>query len=54
MDYIYLKCLDRRVQANSVDQMPQNADSDPGLHSLLLLQQFLDTSVGSKIGVLKF
>ena len=39
-------CYDRQAWANSVDadEMPQNAASHQGLHSLPLIQQFLDTT----------
>ena len=42
---------DRKVCANSIgpDQMPQIAASDPSLHCLPLIQQFLDKSAGFKI-----
>ena len=49
--------MNRRVFVMPViapDQMPQNAGSDQGLHCLTLVQQFLDTSAGSKTDLFKF
>ena len=48
--------LDRQVWANSVnqDEMPQNAAFHQGLHCLPLIQQFLDTTLVSKLYLLKF
>ena len=47
---------DRHAWANSVDpdETPQNAASHQGLHCLLIVQQFLDTTSGSKLYLLKF
>ena len=52
---IYPKYWNRQAQANSVsqDQKPQNAVSDQGVY-LAFIQQFLDTSTGSKVDLLKF
>ena len=36
------------------DEMPQNATSHLGLHCLPIIQQFLDTTMGSKLYLLKF
>ena len=46
---------DRQAWANSVDpdEMPQNVVSHLGLHCLPLIQQFLDTTLGSKSNMLK-
>ena len=43
--------FEQRDLRNSVDpdEMPQNAASHQGLHCLLLIQQFLDTTSGSKL-----
>ena len=43
--------LDRQVWANSVDpdEILQNVASHQGLHCLPLIQQFLDTTLGSKL-----
>ena len=43
---------DRQALAEGVD--PQNAASHQGVHCLPLIQQFLDTTLGSKLYVLKF
>ena len=53
---IYSMYLDRQVRANSVDpdEMPQNAASHKGLHCLPVIQQFLDTTLGSKLYLLNF
>ena len=42
---------DRQALANSVDpdEMPQNEASHQDLHCLLLIQQLLDTTSGSKL-----
>ena len=50
MYHIYRMYLNRQAWANSVDpdEMPQNAPSHQGLHCLPLIQQFLDTTLGSK------
>ena len=42
---------DKQYWATSVDQnqTPQKAASDQGLHWLTFVQQFLDTSTGSKM-----
>ena len=47
--------LDRQAWANSVDpdEMPQNVASQQGLHCLLLIQQFLDTALDSKLYLFK-
>ena len=47
---LYPKYLDKQACAKNVDpdQMMQNAISNNGLYCLLLIQQFLDTSTGSK------
>ena len=47
---------DSKTRANSVDtdQTPQNAASDLCTHCLLLIQQFLDTSIGGEMGMFKF
>ena len=47
---------DRQAWANSVDpdEMPQDAASHQGLHCLPLIQQFLDTTVVSKLYLFKF
>ena len=46
MGFPYLHLVLGQALANSVDldQMPQNAASDLGLHCLPLIQQILDTS----------
>ena len=48
--HIYQLYSDRQTWANSVDpdEMLQNAASHQGLHCLPLIQQFLDTTSGSK------
>ena len=48
--------LDKQAGANSVDpdEMPQNVASHQGLHSLPLIQQFLDTTSGSILYFFKF
>ena len=43
---------DRQACANSVD--PDDAASHQGLHCLPLIQQFLDTTSGSKLYWFKF
>ena len=47
--HIYHMYLDGQARANSVnpDEMPQNAASPQGLHCLPLIQQLLDTTMGS-------
>ena len=47
--------LDRYAWANSVDtdEMLQNGVSHQGLHSLPLIQQFWDTTSGSKLYLFK-
>ena len=54
--HIYSVYSDRQASANSVDpdEMPQNAASHQGLHCLPLIQQFLDTTSGSKLYLFKF
>ena len=49
----YPKYWERRAWDNSAvpDQMPQNVPSDQGLYCLLLIHQFLDTLIGSKIEI---
>ena len=37
-----------------LDETPQNAASNQDLHYLPLIQQFLDTALGSKLYLLKF
>ena len=51
MYHIYRMYSDRQAWANSVDpdKMPQKMASHQGLHCLLLIQQFLDTTSGSKL-----
>ena len=53
---IYRMYSDRQAWANSVDpnETPQNAASHLGQHCLPLIQQFLDTSSGSKLYLFKF
>ena len=48
---IYHMYLERQAYANSVDpdEMPQNVASHLDLHCLLLIQQYLDTTLGSII-----
>ena len=48
--------LDSQACANSVDpdEMPQNGTSYQGLHCLPLIQQFLDTILGSKLYLFEF
>ena len=45
-----------RLEKTNVDpdQMPQNIASDQDLHCLLRIQQFLDSSAGSKMDSFKF
>ena len=48
---------DKQAWANSVEPdgyMPQNAASNSGLHCLSLIEQFLDTTLGSKLYLFKF
>ena len=54
--HIYRKYLERPTWTNSIDpdQMLQNAASDLGLYCLSQIKQFLDTSKGSKIDLIKF
>ena len=53
---MYLNRQLRQTWANHVDpgEMPQNVVSHQGLHCLPLIQQFLDTTSGSKLYVFKF
>ena len=53
--YFYLKHLDRQTCVNSANpgQTPPNAESDLGLYCLHLIYQFLDTAIGSEMGLLK-
>ena len=53
---IYHKYSYRQAWASSVDAdgTPQNAASHQGLHSLTLMQQFLDTMSASKLYLFKF
>ena len=53
---IYHMYSDRQAWANSLDpeETPQNAASRLGLHCLPLIQQFLDTTSGSKLYWFKF
>ena len=53
---IYHMYSDRQAWANSIDpdETPQNAASHLGLHSLTLIQQFLDTTSGSELYWFKF
>ena len=46
---------DRQAWVNSVDPdlMLQNAESDQDLHCLTIIKQFLDTTTGSKLDLLK-
>ena len=48
---IFYKYLDRQAVADIVDpdETLQNVVSDQGLHCLPLIQQFLDTVMGSKL-----
>ena len=41
--------IDKPEQTLVPDQIPQNVESDQGLHCLPITQQFLDTSTGSKL-----
>ena len=52
IDHMY---WDRQAQVNCVDpdEMPQNATSHQGLHCLPLIQQVLDTTLGSKLYLFK-
>ena len=54
--HIYQMYLERQAWANSVvpDEMLQNEASDQGLHCLPLIQQYLDTTLGSKFYLFKF
>ena len=54
--HIYRMYWDRQAQANSVDQdeTKQNVVSHQGLHCLTLIQQFWDTTPGSKLYLFKF
>ena len=47
---------DRQALANSIDpdEMRQNAASHLGLHCLPVIQQFLNTTMGSNLYMLKF
>ena len=53
---IYHMYSDRQAWANSIDpdEMPQNMASHLGLHCLPLIQQFLDTTLGSELYWFKF
>ena len=48
---IYHMYSDRQAWANNLDpdETPQNAASHLGLHCLPLIQQFLDTTLGSEL-----
>ena len=48
--------MDRQAWANSIDpdETLQNVASYQGLHCLPLIQQFLDTTSGSKLYLFKF
>ena len=48
--------VDRQAWANGVypDETPQNVASHQGLDCLSLIQQFLDTTSGSKLYLFKF
>ena len=48
--------LDRQAWAKSVDpdEMPQTVASHLGLHCLPLSQEFLDTTLGSKLYLFNF
>ena len=54
--HIYHMYTDRQASANSVDpdEMPQKAASHQDLHCLRLVQQFLETTSGSKLYLFKF
>ena len=54
--HIYCMYSDRQAWANIVgpDEMLQKAASHQGLHCLPLIQQFLDTTLGSKWYLFKF
>ena len=54
--HIYHMYLDRQAWTNSAepDETPQNAASHQGLLCLPLIQQFLDTTSGSKLYLFKF
>ena len=56
LNHIYHKYSNRQAWANSVDpdEMQQKAASHQGLPCLPLIQQFLDTTTGSKLNLLKF
>ena len=47
---------DRQASAKCIDpdEMSQNVASHQGLHCLPLIQQFLDTTLGSKLYLFKF
>ena len=53
---MYSVYLDRQACANSLDldETPQNVVSHQGLHCLPLVQQFLNTTSGSKLYLFKF
>ena len=53
---IYRMYWDSQGWPNSVapNEMLQNATSHQGLHCLPLIQQFLDTALGSKLYMFKF
>ena len=49
------KYFDRQASASSIDldQMLQSAASDPGLHCLPCIKQFLDSSTGHHMDLFK-
>ena len=55
---VFTVCIktDRQAGANIVDpdEMLQNVASHQGLHCLPIIQQFLDTTSGSKLYLFKF
>ena len=53
---IYSMYLDRQAWANNVDpdETPHDVASYQGLHSLPLIQHFLDTTSGNKLFLFKF
>ena len=54
--HIYHMYFNWQAWSNSVDpdETPQNAATHQSLHCLPLVQQFLDTTSGSKIYLFKF
>ena len=52
----YLPYLDRQAWANSLDpdEMSHSVASHQCLHYLPLIQQFLDTTLGTKLYLFKF